>query len=120
MPISSPRPGGALAAVAACPDADVIFVAHAGLDNIITLGDVWGRFPINQVNRASWWRVPVDAVPRGLDHEGQVQWLYYGGADRHVDLGEPLAAIRSWRLPPYPRTRPRNGSGSYPRSRLGR
>ena len=27
-----PRPGGALAAIAACPEADVIFVAHAGLD----------------------------------------------------------------------------------------
>ena len=37
-----PRPGGALAAIAACPDADVIFVAHAGLDNIVTVGDVWG------------------------------------------------------------------------------
>ena len=29
-----PQPGGALAAVAACPDADVIFVAHAGLDTM--------------------------------------------------------------------------------------
>jgi 1-acyl-sn-glycerol-3-phosphate acyltransferase len=44
-----PRPGGALAAIAACPDADVIFVAHAGLDNIVTVGDVWGKFPIDQV-----------------------------------------------------------------------
>ena len=71
-----PRPGGALAAVAACPDADVIFVAHAGLDNIITLGDVWGKFPINQVIRAKWWRVPFDEVPRSADHEAQLQWLY--------------------------------------------
>jgi len=54
----------------------VIFVAHAGLDTIVTLGDVWGKFPINQVIRARWWRVPFDEVPRGLDHEGQVQWLY--------------------------------------------
>ena len=71
-----PRPGGALAAVAACPDADVIFVAHAGLDNIITLGDVWGKFPIDQVIRAKWWRVPFDEVPRSADHEAQLQWLY--------------------------------------------
>jgi 1-acyl-sn-glycerol-3-phosphate acyltransferase len=71
-----PRPGGALAAVAACPDADVIFVAHAGLDNIITVGDVWGKFPIDQVIRAKWWRVPADEVPRDLDYEGQVRWLY--------------------------------------------
>ena len=71
-----PRPGGAIAAIAACPDADVIFVAHAGLDNIVTVGDVWGKFPIDQVIRARWWRVPPDQVPRAADHEAQVQWLY--------------------------------------------
>lgn len=71
-----PRPGGALAAIAACPDADVIFVAHAGLDTIVTLGDVWGKFPVNQVIRARWWRVPSDQVPRSAEHEAQVQWLY--------------------------------------------
>jgi 1-acyl-sn-glycerol-3-phosphate acyltransferase len=71
-----PRPGGALAAIAACPDADVIFVAHAGLDSIVTVGDVWGKFPIDQVIRARWWRVPYDTVPRSADQETQVQWLY--------------------------------------------
>ena len=65
-------PGGHLG----LPDADVIFVAHAGLDNIITLGDVWGKFPINQVIRARWWRVPFEAVPRSAEQEAQVQWLY--------------------------------------------
>jgi hypothetical protein len=38
-----PRPGGALAAIAARPDADVIFVAHAGLDHIVTVADVWSK-----------------------------------------------------------------------------
>jgi len=71
-----PRPGGTIAAISACPEADVIFVAHAGLDNIITLSDVWGKFPINQVIRARWWRVPFDEVPREAGHEAQVQWLY--------------------------------------------
>jgi len=71
-----PRPGGALAAIAACPDADVIFVAHAGLDNIITVGDVWGKFPIDQVIRARWWRAASDSIPRSADYEAQVQWLY--------------------------------------------
>ena len=71
-----PRPGGTLAAIKACPDADVIFVAHAGLDTISSLGDVWRRFPVDQVIRARWWRVPFDQVPRGSDHEAQVQWLF--------------------------------------------
>jgi 1-acyl-sn-glycerol-3-phosphate acyltransferase len=71
-----PRPGGTLAAISACPDADVIFVAHAGLDSIISIGDVWRNFPINQVIRARWWRVPFDEVPRDAGHEDQVRWLY--------------------------------------------
>ena len=71
-----PRPGGTLAGIAACPDADVIFVAHAGLDTILSIGDVWRRFPVDQVIRARWWRVPFDRVPREADHEAQVQWLY--------------------------------------------
>jgi 1-acyl-sn-glycerol-3-phosphate acyltransferase len=71
-----PRPGGALAAIEACPEADVIFVAHAGLDNIISLGDIWTRFPIDQVIRARWWRVAHDQVPRTASHEEQLQWLY--------------------------------------------
>jgi 1-acyl-sn-glycerol-3-phosphate acyltransferase len=71
-----PRPGGAMAAIDACPDADVIFVAHAGLDGIISVGDVWRRFPIDQVIRAKWWRVPFDQVPRSADHEARVKWLY--------------------------------------------
>ena len=89
-----PRPGGTLAAISACPDADVIFVAHAGLDNIVTVGDVWGKFPINQVIRAKWWRVPVDEVPRELDHEGQVQWLYdwWERIDTWISENRPGAA----------------------------
>jgi hypothetical protein len=71
-----PRPGGTLAAIAACPDADVIFVAHAGLDTILTVGDIWRRFPVDQVLRAKWWRVPSGQVPRAADHETQVHWLY--------------------------------------------
>jgi len=72
----APRTGGALAAVAACPDADVIFVAHAGLDLLVSVGDVWRSLPMDQVVRAKWWRVPAGEVPRSADHEAQVQWLY--------------------------------------------
>lgn len=71
-----PRAGGALAAIEACPAADVIFVAHAGLDRLVSLRDVWRSLPMDDVVRARWWRVPAGEVPRALDHEGQVQWLY--------------------------------------------
>ena len=71
-----PRAGGALAAITACPDADVIFVAHAGLDQLVSVADVWRSLPMDQVVHAKWWRVPVGEVPRDADHESQVQWLY--------------------------------------------
>jgi len=38
--VLAPRTRGALAAMAACPDADVIFVAHAGLDRLVSVRDV--------------------------------------------------------------------------------
>lgn len=72
----APRTGGAFAAIAACPSADVIFVAHAGLDQLVSVGDIWRNLPVNQVIRAKWWRVPVDEVPRHADHEAQLLWLY--------------------------------------------
>jgi 1-acyl-sn-glycerol-3-phosphate acyltransferase len=71
-----PRTGGALSAIAACPAADVIFVAHAGLDKIITVGDVWRNLQMDQTIRAKWWRVLASEVPRSADHEMQVRWLY--------------------------------------------
>ena len=71
-----PRAGGALSAIAACPAADVIFVAHAGLDTLVSLADVWRSLPIENTVYAKWWRVPAAEVPRALDQDGQVQWLY--------------------------------------------
>ena len=71
-----PRTGGTLAALAACPSADVIFVAHAGLDQLVSIGDVWRNLPLDQTVHAHWWRVPASEVPRDAEHEDQVQWLY--------------------------------------------
>ena len=72
----APRAGGVLAALAACPGADVIFVGHAGLDQLASVADVWRSLPMDHVVEARWWRVPADEVPRSGDHEAQVRWLY--------------------------------------------
>src|SRR6201996_1838993 len=71
-----PREGGVLAAVRACPEADVIFVAHAGLDGLVSVGDVGRDMPIKQTVVARWWRVAAGEVPRDAGHEAQVKWLY--------------------------------------------
>jgi 1-acyl-sn-glycerol-3-phosphate acyltransferase len=69
-----PRSGGAFAAIDAAPTADVIFVAHTGLDDLVTIGDVWRALPMGQTIKARWWRVPSSEVPR--DREAVVAWLY--------------------------------------------
>jgi 1-acyl-sn-glycerol-3-phosphate acyltransferase len=71
-----PRSGGAFAAIGACPDADVIFVAHAGLDRLVSVRDVWKSLRTDVTVYARWWRVPAADVPRAADHETQVDWLY--------------------------------------------
>lgn len=70
----APRTGGALAAIEAAPTADVIFVAHTGLDDLITVRDVWRSLPMDQTLRSQWWRVTAAEIPR--DRDGQVRWLY--------------------------------------------
>jgi 1-acyl-sn-glycerol-3-phosphate acyltransferase len=90
----APRTGGVFAAIDACPDADVVFVAHAGLDTLVSIGDIWREMPIGQCVRAKWWRVPFDKVPRSLDHEAQVRWLYdwWQRIDAWVSDNRPLTA----------------------------
>jgi 1-acyl-sn-glycerol-3-phosphate acyltransferase len=90
-----PRPGGALAAIGAAPTADVIFVAHTGLEDVITVGDVWRALPMEKVLRARWWRVPAAEVPH--DHDAQVAWLYdwWARIDAWISEHRPTALPRS-------------------------
>jgi 1-acyl-sn-glycerol-3-phosphate acyltransferase len=74
--VLAPRTGGALAALAACPAADVIFVAHAGLDRLVSVRDVWHSLSADVSVSARWWRVPAAEVPRTAGHQAQVDWLY--------------------------------------------
>jgi 1-acyl-sn-glycerol-3-phosphate acyltransferase len=69
-----PRPGGVHAALAAAPEADVVWVAHAGLDHLYTLADIWRELPLDGTVRMRWWRVPAAEVPR--DPDAQLEWLY--------------------------------------------
>jgi 1-acyl-sn-glycerol-3-phosphate acyltransferase len=71
-----PREGGAFAALAACPDADVIVVAHTGLDRWVSLRDIWHSLLTDMEARATWWYVPSEDVPRDASHDAQVKWLY--------------------------------------------
>ncbi len=69
-----PRPGGTLAAIDAAPDADIVFVAHTGLDHIRTIADAWRNLPLTAPAQARWWRIPHEQIPP--DRQSRTDWLY--------------------------------------------
>jgi hypothetical protein len=87
--VLAPRPGGVTAALAAGDGADVVWVAHAGLDHLISVADVWRALPMDTVVRMRWWQVPAHDVPDG--HEEQVRWLYDWWARIDAWVGEQKA-----------------------------
>jgi hypothetical protein len=68
-----PRPSGALAAIGANPDANVIFAAHTGLGLAAYPGELWRDMPIGRTLRTHMWLVPASDVP--ADSDEQVAWL---------------------------------------------
>ena len=69
-----PKPGGLIAAIDAAPDSGVIFVAHTGLDRMVTVGDVWRELPMDKRLIMRFWSVEPEDVP--VDEAGRVAWLY--------------------------------------------
>lgn len=72
--VLAPRPGGLLAALDAAPDADVVLVAHTGLDHLLTVGDVWRELPMDKRIVMRWWQVPRAEIPDG--REDRIDWLF--------------------------------------------
>jgi len=102
--VLAPRPGGFLAALDAAPDADVVLVAHTGLDHLLRIADVWRELPMDKQILMRWWRVPRSEIPD--DREARIDWLYgwWERIDEWVDEHRPVD------LPPRQRrTRSRAG-----------
>jgi len=69
-----PRTGGLLALFERAPGIDVVFMAHAGLEGIVRLPDLWSGLLIGRTLRVRFWRVPASSRPP--DREGRIDWLY--------------------------------------------
>ncbi len=74
-----PRPGGVHAALSAAPHADVVFVAHTGLEHLSTPRDGWREIPQEKTLSLRWWFFDADQVPR--DEQQQLAWLFERWAD---------------------------------------
>jgi 1-acyl-sn-glycerol-3-phosphate acyltransferase len=81
-----PRPGGVLALVDALPSADVVVVAHTGLDALASFRDLARAVPLTEPIRITAWRIPFSDIP--TEPEQRIQWLdeQWLAIDRHVRL----------------------------------
>ncbi len=68
-----PRPGGVHAALTANPQVHVVVVAHTGLDQLASLGDIWREVPMAKTLHLRWHVVPATQVP--TEQEGIADWL---------------------------------------------
>jgi 1-acyl-sn-glycerol-3-phosphate acyltransferase len=70
--VSAPRPGGALAAIDAVGDADVVFMGHVGFPD--GPAEVWRELPRRQTIDVKLWHEPAEAIP--ADPQARVEWLF--------------------------------------------
>ncbi len=68
-----PKTGGVMAAIEGAPEATVVFLGHAGLDDITSVRSLWQSIPLNRTVVAHGWSVSLDDMP--ADREGRSQWL---------------------------------------------
>ncbi len=69
-----PRSGGTLAAIEAAPEANILLLAHVGLDDLFSLRDIWESVPLKRTVRASFWY--ASDKPPSDDREAMINWLY--------------------------------------------
>ena len=72
--VLAPRPGGVLAALEAAPEADVLMVAHTGVDHMLTVADGWRELPMDKQIVMRWWEVPRAEIPDV--REARIDWLF--------------------------------------------
>jgi Patatin-like phospholipase len=94
--VMPPQPSGALAAIRARRDADVIFSAHTGLGLAAYPSQFWRDMPIGRTLRTRMWLVPAADVPATTDE--QVAWLsdWWKRIDEWIDAqaGDASAPCR--------------------------
>ncbi|MGA3152699.1 MAG: 1-acyl-sn-glycerol-3-phosphate acyltransferase [Streptosporangiaceae bacterium] len=87
-----PRPGGVLACLAARPDLDVVVVAHTGIDDLVTVRQVWDALPLTgRPMTIRWWYERAPALRIGPDD--RYQWLraHWAIVDAWIDARKARA-----------------------------
>ncbi len=98
--VLAPRPGGTLAALDVAPDADVVFVAHTGLEDLSGIVDLWRGLPMDTAVEVKVWRVPAAEVPRArAAREAWLAWWWRRIdawlVERHGEQAVPDAVVEA-------------------------
>lgn len=72
--VMPPHAGGVLSAMAACPEAAVVMVAHTGLERLSTVRDIWRELPADKSITLKAWLVDAREIPEGRAE--REDWLY--------------------------------------------
>ena len=90
-----PYTGGAVAALSTAKEADVIFVAHTGLEDLSGLPALWRKVPLERPILVRYWRVQFTDIP--TDAEAQNDWLYdwWERVDEWIGLHRPPARAQT-------------------------
>jgi len=84
-----PKPKGVMTALAAAPEnTDVFLVGHAGLEALVSAGDIWRSMPMDTQIATRLWYVPAENIP---PVEEQEQWLYDLWAEIDAWITEKLS-----------------------------
>jgi 1-acyl-sn-glycerol-3-phosphate acyltransferase len=68
-----PKLGGALTLLDAAPDADVVVIAHRGLEGLAEVTDLLSGSVVGAHVEISFWRIPAADIPEG---DARRQWLF--------------------------------------------
>jgi 1-acyl-sn-glycerol-3-phosphate acyltransferase len=85
-----PRPGGVMAALDACPTANIALVGHTGVDHMRTVADVWRELPMDKVIMMQWWVEAPEDVP--VEAHERIEWLYgwWARIDEWIAANRPV------------------------------
>ncbi|RSZ65560.1 1-acyl-sn-glycerol-3-phosphate acyltransferase [Corynebacterium hylobatis] len=72
--VLAPRPGGIFAAVSASPETGVLFVAHTGLDQLLTVKQLWRALSEENTIVLKTWYVHPSEIPGPLPQ--RMDWLF--------------------------------------------
>ena len=79
-----PRRSGVLALLEANPGADVVFVAHCGLETVHNLKELRTGSLVGRTIQIHFWRVPYQDIPTNEDERMQWIWKNWAAIDKWI------------------------------------